>query len=43
MSIIFGTTLPSNFQSRLSKNLMDCQLIPNEDCFEKLFHIEKLQ
>ena len=39
MSIIFRTTLPSNFQSRLSKNLMECQLILNEDCFEKLFNI----
>ena len=31
------------FQSRLSKNLMECQLILIEDCFEKLFDIETSQ
>ena len=33
MSIIFHAILPSNFQSRPSKNFsVACQLIPNEDC-----------
>ena len=38
-----ATLTTSNFQSGLSKNLMECQLIANEDCFEKLFLIEKSQ
>ena len=43
MSIIFCTTLPSNIQSGLSMNLMEYQLIANDDCCDKLFHIEKSQ
>ena len=42
MSIIFCTTLPSNFQSGLSQELDGMSLIrPNEDCFEKLFLYKK--